>query len=182
LVNGLTCCRRMCQFVQPIGIIGLLHWPIRRGDLWLNTRHWRSQLKWVPYLPTEIQNIFFLLELDNRKIQKPTWLFLRPRSTHAFQLSYNPSRNPFPLTLLEKNKSNAWYYNYWYSRLQYSRLAVLHWHLQKMIAGVKNAVKKNLFIHTFKKGAPSLKSLSISLFSYYTWLLHKKPENGSYFH
>ena len=53
-------------------------------------------------------------------------------------------------------------------------LAVLHWHWQKMIAGVKNAVKENLFIHTFKKGATSLKSFSISLFSYYTWLLHKK--------
>jgi hypothetical protein len=53
-------------------------------------------------------------------------------------------------------------------------LAVLHCHWQKMIAGVKNAVKENLFMHTFKKGAPSLKSLSISLFSYYTWLLHKK--------
>ena len=44
LVNGQTWCRRMCHFVQPIGIIGLLHWPIRRGDLWLNTRHWRSLL------------------------------------------------------------------------------------------------------------------------------------------
>jgi hypothetical protein len=43
-----------------------------------------------------------------------------------------------------------------------------------MIAGVKNAVKENLFIHTFKIGVPSLKSLSISLFSYYTWLLHQK--------
>jgi hypothetical protein len=56
-------------------------------------------------------------------------------------------------------------------------LAVLHWHWQKMVAGVKNAVKENLFIHTFKKGATSLKSLSISLFSY-TWLLHKKPANS----
>jgi hypothetical protein len=56
----------------------------------------------------------------------------------------------------------------------YSRLAVLHWHWQKMIAGVNNSVKENLFIHTFKKGATSLKSLSISLLSYYTWLLHKK--------
>jgi hypothetical protein len=36
------------------------------------------------------------------------------------------------------------------------------------------SVKENLFIQTFKKGATSLKSLSISLFSY-AWLLHKKP-------
>jgi hypothetical protein len=39
------------------------------------------------------------------------------------------------------------------------------------------SVKENLFIQTFKKGATSLKSLSISLFSY-AWLLHKKHANS----
>jgi hypothetical protein len=41
----------------------------------------------------------------SEKLKNLPRLFLRPKSTHAFQVSYNPSRDPVPLTLQENIKN-----------------------------------------------------------------------------
>ncbi len=71
LVTVQICRRRFCAVVQPMGIKGQLHWPIRRRDLWQNTRCQHTQAECVSHLPQEIQNNFFL-ELDHLKNSKKT--------------------------------------------------------------------------------------------------------------
>jgi hypothetical protein len=66
-----------------MGFGGLLHWPIRRGDLWLDEVHADKIVKRIGF------HIYY-----KKYLPQP---FFRPRSTQAIQLNSYPSRDPVPL-------------------------------------------------------------------------------------
>ncbi len=67
-------------FVQPIGIKSLMHWPIRRWELRLNTRRYHSNAERVSYYKNI--KIFFSPRIrEYEKFKNLQRHFFRPRST-----------------------------------------------------------------------------------------------------